>query len=46
MNDTAKTENALMASSDPTKTFTYTDGEISYEVTALGTTVTVVLAKK
>lgn len=36
----------MLASSDPTKTFTYADGEISYEVTALGTTVTVRLAQQ
>lgn len=46
VNDKAKTDNALMASSDDTKTFTYTDGELSYEVTALGTTTTVRLAKQ
>lgn len=45
-NDTTKTDSAMLASSDPTKTFTYADGEISYEVTALGTTVTVRLAQQ
>lgn len=46
VNDTSKTASALLASSDDTKTFTYKDGEISYEVTALGTTMTVRLAKE
>ncbi|WP_312169463.1 hypothetical protein [Microbacterium sp.] len=46
VNDKTKTDNALMASSDDTKTFTYTDGELSYELTALGTTMTVRLAKQ
>ncbi|MER7446270.1 hypothetical protein [Microbacterium sp. NPDC097977] len=46
VNDTTKTDNALMASSDDTKTFTYADGELSYELTALGTTMTVRLAKQ
>jgi hypothetical protein len=45
-NDTAKTENALLASSDPTKTFAYDGDKISYKVTALGTTVTVELSRK
>lgn len=45
-NDKTKTDNALMASSDDTKTFTYADGELSYELTALGTTMTVRLAKQ
>lgn len=46
VNDTTKTDSAMLASSDPTKTFTYADGELSYEVTALGTTMTVRLAKQ
>lgn len=45
-NDTSKTESAMLASSDATKTFTYADGELSYEVTALGTTMTVRLEKQ
>ena len=45
-NDTAKTSKALLASSGKTKTFTYDNGEISYKVSALGTTTTVRLAKK
>ncbi|WP_175987266.1 hypothetical protein [Microbacterium tenebrionis] len=46
VNDTSKTDGALLASSDETKTFTYKDGELSYEVTALGTTMTVRLAQE
>ena len=45
VNDTEKTETALLASSDETKTFTYEAGQISYEVSALGTTTTVRLEK-
>ena len=44
-NDTEKTDNALLASSDATKTFTYEDGEISYQASALGTTKTIRLEK-
>lgn len=40
-NDTAQTANAIMASGDETKTFAYENGQISYELTALGTTMTV-----
>ena len=40
-NDTEKTSASLLASGDDTKTFTYEDGEISYELTALGVTTTV-----
>lgn len=42
-NDTAKTETAMLASSAPTKVFTYDHGVISYPVSALGTTTTVSL---
>ncbi|MFB7252504.1 hypothetical protein [Microbacterium sp. NPDC056234] len=45
-NDTTKTANALLASSDPTKTFTFENGELSYEVTAMGTTMTVRLSQE
>lgn len=45
LNDTSKTENAMMASGDEKKTFTYENGELSYEVTALGTTMTVRLER-
>lgn len=46
VNDTSKTDGAMLASSDDTKTFTYENGELSYEVSALGATTTVRLAKK
>ena len=44
-NDTSQTDNALLASGAPTKTFTFEGDEISYEVTALGTTTTVRLGR-
>lgn len=44
-NDKSKTDNALLASGDDTKTFTYSKGVISYTVTALGMTTTVELSK-
>lgn len=44
-NDTAKTGSALLASMDETKDFTYENGQISYEVSAMGTTTTVRLEK-
>jgi len=37
---------ALLASSDDTKEFTYKDGVISYEASAMGTTKKVELTKK
>lgn len=40
-NDKSKTDSALLASGDDTKTFTYKDGEITYEASAMGTTTTV-----
>lgn len=46
VNDKAKTDSAMLASGDDTKTFTYEDGELSYDVTALGTTMTVRLAQE
>ena len=46
VNDTEQTANALLASSDETKTFTYEDGQISYSVSAMGVTTTVKLEKK
>lgn len=46
VNDKTKTDKSIMASGDDTKTFTYKDGELSYEVTALGTTMTVRMAKE
>lgn len=45
-NDHDKTGSAIMASSDDTKTFTYSDGQISYDVSAMGVTQTVRLEKK
>lgn len=45
-NDTEKTSSALLASGAETKTFTYQDNQISYEVTALGVTTTVKLEKQ
>ncbi len=44
-NDTTKTNTALLASSDTTKVFTYENGQIFYEVSAMGTTATVRLEK-
>lgn len=38
VNDTEQTKKALLASGDETKTFTYNDGELSYEASAMGTT--------
>lgn len=45
-NDTEKTSTALLASGDNIKTFTYEDGQISYEISALGATTTVKLEKQ
>ena len=45
-NDTSKTENALLASTAETKDFTYEDGILSYEASALGTTTVVKLERK
>lgn len=45
-NDTEKTDSALLASSSETKEFTYKDGVITYEASALGTTKTVELKKQ
>jgi hypothetical protein len=43
VNDTEKTDNALLASSEETKTFTYEDGKLKYEAGAMGTIATVEL---
>ena len=43
--DKEKTDSALMASTDDTKDFSYTNDEITYEASALGTTTTIHLAK-
>lgn len=45
-NDHSKTEGALLASSDDTKTITYENGVLSYEVSAMGTTTVVKLKKQ
>lgn len=45
-NDHDKTGSAIMASSDDTKTFTYSGGQISYDVSAMGVTQTVRLEKQ
>ncbi|MEC4272699.1 hypothetical protein VJ923_05965 [Adlercreutzia sp. R25] len=44
-NDTDQTSKALLASGDETKAFTYEDGQISYEASAMGTTKTVRLER-
>lgn len=44
--DKEATDSALMASSDDTKEFTYSDGVISYQTSALGTTTTMKLKKE
>lgn len=44
-NDTEQTSTALLASGDDTKTFTYENNQISYEVSAMGSTQTVILEK-
>lgn len=46
VNDTEKTKSAMLASGDETKTFTYDNDELSYEVTAMGTTMTVRLSRQ
>jgi hypothetical protein len=45
-NDKSKTDTALLASGDDTKTFTYKNGVISYSVSALGETMTVELSRQ
>ncbi|HBF64581.1 MAG TPA: hypothetical protein DDW34_01100 [Clostridium sp.] len=45
-NDKEKTDSALLVSGDDTKTFTYEDGQISYEASAMGVTQTVRLEKQ
>lgn len=46
VNDTSKTDGALLASGDATKTFTFENDELSYEVSAMGTTTTVRLGRE
>lgn len=43
--DKEKTDNALLASTDDTKDFSYKDGVLSYQVSAMGTTTTTELKK-
>lgn len=45
-NDHSKTEGAMLASNDDTKTMTYQNGVLSYEASAMGTTTTVKLKKQ
>lgn len=45
-NDKSRTENAILASSDDIKQFTYEDGKISYSVAALGQMMTVEAEKQ
>lgn len=45
VNDKVKTDSALMASGDDTKTFSYKNGEISYEVSVMGQSATVTLVR-
>lgn len=45
-NDTEQTSKAMLASGDETKAFTYENGTLSYEASALGTTTTVKLEKQ
>lgn len=44
-NDTEQTSTALLASSDATKVFTYQDGQLSFEASAMGVTKTVRMEK-
>lgn len=44
-NDKDQTSLALLASGDDTKTFTYSDGQLSYEASALGSTMTIRMEK-
>ena len=46
VNDKEKTDYAMLASGDDTKTFTYKGGKISYSVSAMGVTTTVELEKQ
>lgn len=45
-NDKEKTDSALLASGADTKDFTYKDGVISYEASAMGTTTTIKLERQ
>ena len=39
-------ENAIMASGDSTKIFTFKDGLLTYELTAMGVTMTVEMSRQ
>lgn len=45
-NDTTKTDSALLASTSETKKFTYKNGVLSFEASAMGETMTVEMEKK
>jgi hypothetical protein len=45
-NDHSKTDSAMLASGDDTKTMTYQNGILSYEASAMGTTTKVKLEKQ
>lgn len=45
-NDHSKTETAMLASNDDTKTITYENGQLSYEASAMGTTTKIILEKQ
>lgn len=45
-NDRSQTDSSFLASGDATKTITYQKGKLSYSVSALGTTTTVILEKQ
>lgn len=44
--DQAATDSALLASTDPTKDFTFAGGKLSYKVTAMGVSKNVTLVRK
>lgn len=46
MGDPEKMEQSLLASNDETKVFTYQNGKLSYELTALGKTTTIYLEQQ
>ncbi|WP_146080492.1 MULTISPECIES: hypothetical protein [unclassified Pseudoclavibacter] len=45
-NDTTQTESALMASGDATKVFTFEGDVLTYELTAMGVTMTVEMSRQ
>lgn len=46
VNDTTQTDSALMASGDPTKTFAFDGDVLTYELTAMGVTMTVEMSRQ